>query len=244
MLLGTAWRHYKGSNVEALKDIASRVELVTFDCYGTLIDWNTGIRGVLERIVGECGVADRVAVEDLLAAYVSTEAGVEAQAWRPYRRVQAETLLRLAEQFQLSLLPEHRDLLAETLPDWLPFADTCPALVQLKARFKLGILSNIDRDLFARTARHFPVGFDLVVTAEDVRAYKPAHAHFLRGLDRVRQDRSRLLHVAESAYHDGIPTSQLGLPWVWINRTGSANRHGAEPVAEFSDLESFVRTIG
>lgn len=236
----------------SLKDIAANAELITFDCYGTLIDWNSGIRAVLRRIIDDCrrcptplgwGTNERVDVEEVLADYVATEAAIEAQAYRPYRRVLAETLMQLATRFHLQLVPEHRDLLAESLPDWVPFRDTNAALANLKQRFKLGILSNIDRDLFAQTARHFEVTFDLIVTAEDVRAYKPAHPHFLRGLEQVQPDRARMLHVAESAYHDGIPTGQLGIPWVWVNRTGSTNRHGAMPVAEFGDLAGFITAL-
>jgi 2-haloalkanoic acid dehalogenase type II len=249
--------------MESLKDVASKAELITFDCYGTLIDWNSGIRGVLQRVIQDCGAAGRVNVDDVLAEYQVTEASVEAATYLPYRRVLAQTLTRLAARFELVLQPQHRDLLAETLPDWRPFPDTNAALGRLKLRYRLGILSNIDRDLFAGTARHFNVAFDLVVTAEDARAYKPAHPHFLRAREWLEKGSwhglpaheftgrmpvppepgGSLLHVAQSAYHDGIPTHQLGIPWVWINRTGTADRHGAKPVAEFPDLASFVAAL-
>ena len=102
---------------------------------------------------------------------------------------------------------------------------------------------NIDRDLFARTAKHLAVEFDFVVTAEDVRSYKPAHAHFQRALTRVNDDRARLLHVAQSLYHDCLPCKQLGISCIWINRLGEENRLEAEPIAQFPDLAAFADAI-
>ncbi len=131
---------------------------------------------------------------------------------------------------------------ADSVGRWRPFPDTNAALVALKRRFKLGVLSNVDRDLFARTAEQFEVAFDFVVTAEDVRSYKPALPHFERFLDTFN-GRDGGLHVAQSQYHDGVPAAQLGIPFVWINRRREQRRKDVRPVAEYPDLASFVEAV-
>ena len=128
------------------------------------------------------------------------------------------------------------------MPDWPPFADTNEALVSLKRRFRLGILSNIDRNLFAETARRFDVAFDFVVTAEDVRSYKPGHAHFERLLSKHAEP-GRVVHVAQSLFHDGVPTAELGIAFVWINRYNDANTARVHRLGEYADLKSFAEVV-
>lgn len=226
-----------------LSNIAQRVEILTFDCYGTLVDWNAGIRWALERVIDACGAAERVRLDDAVAEYHRLEPIIQGRAHLPYRQVLDTALSQLADRFDLELRPQQLHALSDSIGDWPPFADTNAALTQLKRRYRLGILSNIDRDLFARTARQFRVAFDFVVTAEDVRAYKPAHAHFLRALAQVNDDRTRLLHVAQSLYHDCVPCKQLGIACVWINRLAEQNRLDAEPIAEFPELAAFADAI-
>lgn len=221
-----------------LRTLTDQVELITFDCYGTLIDWESGIRAAL----AEVGVPHRM-LNEVVDAYVRTEAAVEQQAYRPYREIQAATLRLLAGDFDFPLGPERANILAQQLPAWLPFPDTNAALKRLRTKYRLGILSNIDRDLLAATRVHFDVDFDPVVTAEDVRAYKPAHLHFLRVIQQYAE-RSRVLHVAQSLYHDGVPASELGLNYVWINRYGGRDRQGVPKVAEFADLASLADALG
>ena len=139
----------------------------------------------------------------------------------------------------LSVITAGAESLAESVPGWKPFPDTNPALARLKERFRLGILSNIDNDLFAATARHFEsaIGrFDFVITAEDVGSYKPGHGHFKRLLTTVVDDVSTHLHVAQSLFHDGVPAAELGIPFVWINRRGEVNETTARPLAELANL--------
>jgi 2-haloalkanoic acid dehalogenase type II len=154
-------------------------DVVTFDCYGTLIDWESGIREAFLRAAAADGVPLDPA--EALAAHGEIEPIVEAEAYRRYRDVLAETAIRVAARLGWRLRLERAGFLAEALPDWKPFPDTSRALERLAAAgYRLGILSNVDDDLLAGTRRHLPVRFDLLVTAEQVGSYKPAHGHFLR----------------------------------------------------------------
>ena len=139
----------------------------------------------------------------------------------------------------MPLPPNRVDFLAESLPDWPTFPDTNGALARLKGRYRLGVLSNVDRDLFAATTRKLNVQFDLAVTAQDVRAYKPADAHFERLLTSYGP-REEVLHVAQSLFHDGVPAGELSIPFVWINRYGETNETQVRPLATYPDLRSFA----
>jgi 2-haloacid dehalogenase len=187
----------------------------TFDCYGTLIDWNAGIRGQLERLFGaEHG-------ERLLERYHELEPQVEAEAYRSYAEVLTLTLERLAREEGLTIPEGESNALALSLPDWPPFPEVPGALAELRERgWQLAILSNSDRGLIAASQRRLGVPFDLTVVAEDVRSYKPAHAHWERFFELTTADRSSHVHVAASLFHDIEPGAELGLTTVWINRLG------------------------
>jgi 2-haloacid dehalogenase/putative hydrolase of the HAD superfamily len=167
---------------------------------------------------------------------VTTEAQVEHEGYRKYRDVLTETASRLARQFAWPSGPS--SFLADSLPDWRTFADTNRALEELVRRgVRLGILSNVDRDLLSATRRHFTVDFDLIVTAEDVRSYKPAHGHFLAARKHI--DQQVWLHAAQSHFHDVMPCVELGIPVVWVNRGKAAERE-PRPTAEVPDLAGLV----
>ncbi|HEY3245699.1 MAG TPA: HAD family hydrolase [Phycisphaerae bacterium] len=224
-----------------LAEIRSKLTTLSFDCYGTLIDWETGIRVAFESLLdGSQGMP--IDAPTLIEAYLETEAEIQDRGYRPYRKVQAAALLEVARRFELTVPPQKVHILADSLPDWRPFIDTNAALLELKKRFRLGIVSNIDQNLLEGTMRHLAVPFDFVITAEDVRAYKPSHPHFLRLLESVA-DPLELLHVAQSVYHDGVPATQLGLAWAWINRKGEMNRTAGRPVLEARDLQQLVREL-
>ena len=194
-----------------LAELAPNLELITFDCYGTLIDWEAGIGGC------QCDLgAPENRHREIIEAYVRTEAAIEQQGYRPYREILSAAQAGIVRDFGLKISDTQHDALVRSLPTWRPFADTNEALKRLKQRFRLGILSNVDRDLFAETCQHFDVDFDLVVTAEDVESYKPAHPHFLQMLERVGGP-WHVLHVAQSLYHDAKPAAELKLNYVWIN---------------------------
>jgi 2-haloacid dehalogenase len=223
-----------------LVELAERTEVLTFDCYGTLIDWRAGLTQSFMTMFG-ASVEPRLV--ELFEAYQAIEGEVEADGYRTYREVLAEVARRMALRLALALPSERAGLLADTLPTWPAFDDTGEGLKRLKRRFRLGVLSNIDGDLFARTAERFPVGFDFVVTAQDVRSYKPGHGHF-RAMLESHGTLETTVHVAQSLFHDGVPARELGLAYVWINRYSQRNDTPARPVAEFPDLRSLADALG
>ncbi|HUM17921.1 MAG TPA: HAD-IA family hydrolase [Candidatus Nitrosotalea sp.] len=190
-------------------------DIVTFDCYGTLIDWDGGIAGAFERAVAETG--GRLDPRHVLEVYEEIEAQVEAERYRSYREVLTESARRVARRLGWSLPESKVGFLADSLPFWIPFPDTNAALERLfKVGYQLGILSNVDEDLLAGTRRHFTVPFDLIVTAQQVGSYKPADGHFLTA--RQRLGARRWLHAAQSLFHDVTPAKRHGIPVAWINR--------------------------
>lgn len=217
-----------------------RFKVLSFDCYGTLIDWYGGLTATFREMFGSA-VDNRL--DELCRLYVQIEAEVQAERFRSYREVLGEVAGRLAKRIDVQLPPGSIDLLSERLPSWRPFADSNEALARLKRKYRLGVLSNIDRDLFAGTARHFGVSFDFLITAEDVRAYKPDHAHFARMLS-GNGPREKVLHVAQSLFHDGVPAQELGIAYVWINRYRDSNSTAVAPVAEYTDLISLAEAAG
>ncbi len=221
------------------KSIRTRVRAITFDCYGTLIDWKAGLASSLAAVFGD-KVQGRI--DELFDVYVTTEAEVEAEPFMKYKEILRETTKRLAARFGWTLPENRMDQLAQLLPTWRPFGDTNEALTRMKKRFRLGVLSNIDRDLFQGTAGHFSIDFDFVVVAEDVRSYKPELAHFERYL-REFGDRETTLHVGQSPYHDGLAAKQVGIPFAWINRYAEPNRQPVVPAVVFPDLKSLADSL-
>jgi 2-haloacid dehalogenase len=201
----------------------------TFDCYGTLIDWNAGIRGVLEDFFG----ADRA--PELLARYHRLEPEVQAETYRSYAEVLTIALERLAAENDLTVPEGEMGALARSLPDWPAFREVPAALEELRRRgWKLAILSNTDRAFIHESQKRIGVPFDLIVTAEDVGSYKPAHAHWETFFELTTADRAHHVHVAASLFHDVAPARELGLKTVWINRLGEAAE--PEPDRELPDL--------
>jgi 2-haloacid dehalogenase len=202
----------------------------TFDCYGTLIDWNAGIRGELERLFG---VRD---AQRLLERYHELEPQVQAEEFRSYREVLTVTLTRLAEAEGLAL-PEGDEAhaLGDSLPEWPPFPEVPAALEELRRRrWRLAILSNSDRDLIAASRERLGIPFDRTIVAEDVRSYKPMHAHWAEFFARTEAARDRHVHVAQSHFHDVVPATELELKTVWVNRLGEDGE--PRPTREIPDL--------
>lgn len=209
----------------------STFKVLTFDCYGTLIDWESAIGGILSRWAARRGV--RLTDEELLTAFADAEQRAErAHPDWLYPAILRSVMSTLAQRYNVTLVSSDGDMLAESVGEWLPFPDTIAALRQLKLRHKLVIISNVDRASFARTQKQLGVEFDLVVTAEDVGAYKPDLRPFRRALELLAQqgiDPSAVLHVAQSLYHDHAPAKRLGLSTVWINRRLGKPGWGATP---------------
>jgi len=216
-------------------------DLITFDCYGTLIDWEKGISRAFQREAKRNGKALDAAA--IIAAYHAEEPAVESEAFRPYRDVLNRTAQRVASRLGLPIAPERTGFLANSLPTWPPFADTNAALERLVKRFRLGILSNVDDDLLAATRKHFTVSFDLIVTAEQVGSYKPSHGHFIEA--RWRAGEARWLHAAQSYFHDVLPASALDLPVAWVNRKGEQTDPGGPlPTMAVSNLTELAERLG
>jgi 2-haloacid dehalogenase len=188
---------------------------LTFDCFGTLIDWRHGIRSTGELLFPGHGA-------EFLDSYAAIEAEVETEGtFRRYRAVMTETVRRVARHLSLDLKPDDATALVSTIPYWPPFADVGPALTALRREgWKLALLTNCDRDIIALTQRRLPVSFDAVVTAEDVAAYKPNPAHFLLFKSTFGASADAWIHVAQSYYHDIRPASELGIRRIWVNRQG------------------------
>ena len=201
-------------------------DVVTFDCYGTLIDWERGIAEAFAALGARLRV--RVDVDAAVTLYAETEPAVEAEGYRKYRAVLTETGRRVAARLGLTLPPERAGFLAESLPYWRPFPDTNRGLLLLlDAGYRLGILSNVDDDLLNWTRRHFLVPFDIIVTAEQVGSYKPAPAHWVEARAQIG-DRA-WLHAAQSYFHDIAPARSLGIPAAWVNRKGESPTDGKRP---------------
>jgi len=208
----------------------------TFDCYGTLIDWNLGIRRELERLFG---------VEEaprLLERYHELEPEIESGSFHTYREVMTLALERLAQEESIQLPEGEAGALPRSLPEWPPFPEVPTALGELRGRgWKLAILSNTDRDLIAASQQQLGVPFDLAIVAEDVESYKPAHAHWERFFDATTADRDHHVHVAASLFHDIKPARELDLRCVWINRLDE--KPGPKPDRELRDLTELPDTL-
>jgi 2-haloacid dehalogenase/putative hydrolase of the HAD superfamily len=216
-------------------------DIITFDCYGTLIDWEGGITSAFQQEAARAGAM--LDANAIIEAYHQAEPDVESVAYLPYREVLAETARRVADKLELVIAPERANLLAESLPHWTPFPDTNAALERLAKRFQLGILSNIDDDLLAATRQLFTVDFELIVTAQQVKSYKPGLAHFNEA--RARMGDKRWLHAAQSYFHDVVPASKLQIPSAWVNRKHEqVAAGGPRPDIEVNNLIELANLLG
>ena len=209
----------------------------TFDCYGTLIDWNGGIGGELARLFGDA------AAPRLLERYHELEPEVQAEDPElAYRNVLRLTLERLADSEGLALSDGEGDALARSLPAWSPFPEVPDALEQARSRgWRLGILSNTDRDFIAASKARIGVPFDQTIVASEIGSYKPGHRHWQEFFARTHADRAKHVHVAASLFHDIGPANELGLPSIWINRLGETP--GPQPTVELRDLSGLAETL-
>jgi 2-haloacid dehalogenase len=201
----------------------------TFDCYGTLIDWNAGILGQLERLFGV------QAAPRLLERYHEVERELEQDGSLSYHAVLTGALIRLAEEEGLSMPEGESDALARSVPEWEPFPEVPAALAELRdGGWNLVILSNTDRDLIEASMRRIGVPFEFAVVAGEIGSYKPAHAHWEQFFEQTTADREHHVHVAASLFHDIVPARELALKTVWINRLGEVA--DPEPDRELRDL--------
>ncbi|MFQ6674130.1 MAG: haloacid dehalogenase type II [Fidelibacterota bacterium] len=223
-------------------------EVLTFDCYGTLIDWESGILSAMKRIL----TTHHVELEDraILEQVATLEARAEGGAFQDYKSVLKKVVDGFASEFHFDPATDEEKLLGESLKKWEPFPDTVDALRVLKKKYKLAILSNVDDDLFSLSARRLKVEFDWVITAQQVRSYKPSLNNFRYAIREIGAPKKRVLHVAQSIYHDIIPAHRSGLSTVWVNRQPSRMRLDTWPIAyprpdvEVPNLKSLVGEAG
>jgi len=222
-------------------------QALTFDCYGTLVDWEAGIVAALKPVVQANGTD--LSDDEVLELYGEMEPRAQTGEFLPYADVLRRVMDAVADRLGFELIAGERDALVDSIGDWPVFADTPAALRSLKKRYQLWVLSNIDDSLFARTSPRLGVELDGVITAEQLRSYKPAPAHFTKLLERTGTNPHRVLHVAQSLYHDIAPASALGFATVWVNRRADRPGGGATPASaarpdlEVHDLATLVRAI-
>jgi 2-haloacid dehalogenase len=202
----------------------------TFDCYGTLIDWNGGIRRELARVFGENEADER------LDRYHELEPALQAGGERSYRAVMTDAMRELgAPDDEISGL-------AEALPSWEPFPEVQPALEDARSRgWKLAILSNTDRDFIEASMKRIGVPFELAIVASEIGSYKPEHRHWATFFEETGAARERHVHVAQSYFHDIAPANELGLRSIWINRYGE--RHEPSPARDLRDLTNLPEAL-
>ena len=214
----------------------SRFEILTFDCYGTLIDWETGILSALHRILSAHG--KKIDDATLLKLYGDFEQLSEQGTFHAYRQVLQSVVKQFGAQLGFTPTNEEARSLPDSLATWKPWPDTVAALRDLKKHFRLAILSNVDDDLFAATRPQLQVEFDEVITAQQAQAYKPSLKLFELALSRIKTPAHRVLHVGQSIYHDVVPAQSLGLATVWVNRPSARAGVGAVKAAQAKpDLE-------
>jgi len=206
-----------------------RFDVLTFDCYGTLIDWEAGISSALLAMLAAHGV--QATVEDVLATYAGHEAELEAGPYRSYREVLGLAMGAVGRDYGVEPTAAELAAFGGSVGDWPAFSDSADALRRLHERFRLGVITNCDDDLFAASSRRLGVTFDWVVTAQQARRYKPNPRGFELAFERTGLPTSRILHVAQSLFHDHVTAKRLGLATVWVNRRQGRAGSGATPAA-------------
>jgi 2-haloacid dehalogenase len=218
----------------------SQFEVLTFDCYGTLINWEEGILSCLRAILKAHGAtADDASI---LGLYGDFEASAEQGEFRSYRQVLQSVVLLFGEHFGFTPSEQEARSLADSLSTWKPWPDTVEALLNLGKRFQLAIISNVDDNLFFDTRPQLEVEFSQIITAQQARAYKPSLKIFELALNRIGASADRILHVGQSIYHDVLPAQSLGIATVWVNRpsvrtgVGAVKASGGRPDLEVHSL--------
>ena len=208
----------------------SRFDTLTFDCYGTLIDWETGILAALHRILSAHGKT----IDDatLLKLYGDFEQLSEEGEFHPYKEVLQSVVRRFGAELGFEPSDDEARSLPDSLASWNPWPDTVDSLQRLKKKVRLAIISNVDDNLFAATCPKLQVEFDEVITAQQARAYKPSLKIFELALSRFGTPRNRILHIGQSIFHDVVPAQKLGLATVWVNRPSARAGVGAVKAAD------------
>jgi 2-haloalkanoic acid dehalogenase type II len=231
-----------GTEKEAMENSDGGYEALTFDCYGTLVDWRAGLLSAVRSSPSLAGVS--VDEARFLRGRQEEENRLESGPYLPYREVVAASVTAALAGQGITLPVAEAQAIARSVGDWEPFPDTRAALEILGAGRRLAIVSNVDRADIERTVERIGVRFAAIVTAEEVRSYKPLEPHFREVLRRLRMPGESVLHVAQSLYHDIRPVLAVGGDCAWINRTGEPLPAGLVPTFQLPDLASLAAAIG
>jgi len=218
-----------------------RFSLITFDCYGTLIDWESGMKNALRNLTKRRNIS--FDIESLPERYIEIELEIEKEGYRKYKEVLGLGVRRLFEEKGIMLSSEEEKIFADSINTWPPFNETTEVLRKIKEKYKLAILSNIDEDLIKHSIKLIGVEFDGVITAEQVKSYKPSHGHWKRMMDVFKIPKENVLHVAASYVHDIVPAKELGFQVAWINRKDEKLKGSIKPDYEFRDLRPLVNFL-
>lgn len=220
-----------------------KIRLLSFDCYGTLIDWKESVLSILKSFFKDSPLS--FSREELFRAFLEADRKMITDSYLPYREILAQVIELMAEDLRFSIDPASRYLLSDRFSEWTPFSDTIQSLKKLKQKFQLAIISNVDDELFSISNSLLEVEFDFIVTAQQLGSYKPDHRNFEKALEVFGIEKEEHLHVAQSIYHDIVPANQLGLNKVWVNRYAEPERIDPieYPDLEVPDLQSLVRIL-
>jgi 2-haloacid dehalogenase len=232
------------STPQAQKLDFSRFTTISFDCYGTLIDWEAGLLPRLRELLSIHGKS--MPDSNILALYGEFEADAEKGEYQSYRAVLQSVVQKFGDHCGFRASPGELRSVYESIPSWKPFPDTVSALQELCQRYRLAVISNIDTDLFEETRKHLGVEFEAVITAQQAHSYKPALKNFQLAMQALGVEAGALLHAGQSIYHDVIPAQSLGISSVWVNRRSARPGVGAvrsavgRPDLEVTDLATLV----
>jgi 2-haloacid dehalogenase len=231
---------------ESINALNSKIYM-TFDCYGTLIDWESGILNTLFALFKRHNVeVDR---DQILSLYAKFESEAERGEYVKYKQILVQIMEMFFSEFQIKPNPDEDKWLVEAITQFEPYPDTVEALQKLAQKYKLGVISNIDRDLFEFSAKKLKVKFTYILTSEDVGSYKPSRKAFKKMLNDLATDPDKIVHVAQSIYHDILPAAGLGITTVHVNRSNLRDGSGATPRVignadiVVNDLRSLVEII-
>ena len=223
----------------------NRYEWLSFDCYGTLVDWETGISAAVAEALRGHGISR--SREEILQLFADAEPRVQGSpSYREYHRVLHEVMSMIGGELGLQLTESELNCLADTLPRWPVFPDVADALTTMQTRYRLAIISNVDDNLFAGTAEALGINFDAVITSQQARSYKPNPGNFELAAERMSVRMENWLHIAESLYHDVGPANRLGIESVWVNRAGrggGTRQTDAVPDLTVPDLTTLARMM-
>ncbi len=215
--------------------------LVTFDCYGTLIDWDTGILNFLRDLLARKSAS--VDLDNLHGRWEEIQFELIQREHRPYKDILRASLEATLKEFGVPYLPEDGDAFAASMPTWQPFPDVPSSLTELKRHARIAIISNTDNDILRESVKLMGVDFDALITAEDAKIYKPSPRIFEFALKRLNESPERILHVAFGFKYDLAPAKQVGMTTCWLNRSGEPKPEGVEPDFVASTMNDVVKIV-